>query len=89
MWRRYFTVVFAEKGPASTTDLAPVQPYRTAADWDRYIELLAPILSSRRPRMARSRGVIPRFARPGYSWMDRDFQQQELKPLPRGESRAA
>jgi SAM-dependent methyltransferase len=85
MWWRYFTVVFAEKGPASTTDLAPVQqPYRTAADWDRHIALLAPILSSRRPHVARSRGVIPRFARRGYSWMDQDFQPQELKPsLPR------
>jgi SAM-dependent methyltransferase len=85
MWWRYFTVVFAEKGPASTTDLSPVQqPYRSSADWDRHIALLAPINSSGRPHMARSRGVIPRMARRGYTWMDRDFRPREVAPsLPR------
>jgi SAM-dependent methyltransferase len=85
MWWRYFTVVFAEKGPASTSELSPVQqPYRSVVDWDRYVALLAPINSSARPHMARSRGIIPRLARRGYTWMDRDFQPREVTPsLPR------
>jgi SAM-dependent methyltransferase len=48
-------VVFAEKGPNSTTDVCPSQGhYRSKADWRTYRQQLAAIKSNPRPHILRS-----------------------------------
>jgi hypothetical protein len=86
MWWGYYTLVFAEKGPASTTECVPTQQtYRSAEEWTRYAAQLSAINRSRRPHLARSVGMLlPRLARRGFSWMDKKFEPRSLKPsLPR------
>ena len=86
MWWSYYTLVFAEKAPASTTDCIPTQQtYRSAEEWARYAAQLSAINRSRRPHLARSVGMLlPRLARRGFSWMDKKFEPRSLKPsLPR------
>jgi SAM-dependent methyltransferase len=82
----YYTLVFAEKGPASTTECAPVQhPYRSPDEWTRYEARLAAINRSPRPHLARSVGMLlPRLSRRGFKWMDKTFKPRSLRPsLPR------
>jgi hypothetical protein len=70
-----FVVVLAEKGATSTTDRSPVQQhYRSAANWVEYADRLRPMLTSRRPHLARSSGELF-VASPtaGYVWVDRNF----------------
>ena len=44
MWWSYYTLVFAEKGPASTTERVPTQQtYRSAEEWTRYVAQLSAI----------------------------------------------
>lgn len=86
IWWRYYTVVFAEKGPASTFDLTPEQlPYRSAENWGRYLSQLSTINSSQRPHLVRSVGALPpRLARREYKWINKRFEPKVLKPsLPR------
>jgi hypothetical protein len=80
----YYTLVFAEKGPASTTESAPVQhPYRSADEWTRYEARLSAINRSPRPHLARSVGMLlPRLVRRGFKWMDKTFQPRSLRPSP-------
>ena len=85
-WLRYYTVVFAEKGATSTSELTPEQmPYRSTANWERYGAQLAIIHRSARPHLARSVGMLPpRLARRGYKWIDNRFQAKTIRPsLPR------
>ena len=57
MWWSYYTLVFAEKGPASTTERVPTQQtYRSAAEWTRYVMQLSAINHSQRPHLACGRG---------------------------------
>lgn len=81
-WLRYYTVVFAEKGAASISELAPEQaPYRSAANWERYAAQLSIVHRSPRPHLARSVGMLrPRLARRGYKWIDNRFQAKTIKP---------
>lgn len=86
LWWRYFTMVFAEKASASTTDLVPQQlHYRSAEAWARYAAQLSDMNRSERPHLARSVGTLyPRLSRRGFRWMDSSFQPRVLKPsLPR------
>lgn len=86
MWWDYYTLVFAEKGPASTTECAPTQhPYRSPEQWRGYEAQLSAINRSRRPHLARSVGtLLPRLARRGFRWMDKKFEPRSLRPsLPR------
>ena len=86
MWWSYYTLVFAEKGPASTTERIPTQQnYRSAEGWTRYVAQLSAINRSPRPHLARSVGMLlPRLARRGYSWMDKKFEPRPRRPsLPR------
>jgi len=84
MWWSYYTLVFAEKGPASTTERVPTQQtYRSAAEWTRYVMQISAINHSQRPHLARSVGtLLPRLARRGYSWMDKRFVPRPLRPSP-------
>ena len=87
----YYTLVFAEKSAASTTDRAPIQnDYRSAVEWTRYVAQLSEINRSPRPHLARSIGcLIPRVARRGFQWMDNNFSARPLRPsLPRQVLRA-
>jgi hypothetical protein len=91
MWWNYYTLVFAEKGPASTSDRVPTQhPYRSAEQWDRYSAQLSKMSRSSRPHLARSIGMLlPRLSRRGYVWMDKNFQARPLRAsLPRRIARA-
>jgi hypothetical protein len=91
MWWGYYTLVFAEKGPASTTECVPTQQtYRSPEEWTRYAAQLSVVNRSRRPHLARSAGMLlPRLARRGFSWMDKKFEPRSLKPsLPRQMLRA-
>ena len=86
MWWSYYTLVFAEKGPASTTERTPTQQtYRSAEEWTRYVAQLSAMNRSPRPHLARSVGtLLPRLARRGFSWMDKRFEPRPLRPsLPR------
>ena len=50
-------LIFAEKGPTSTSDLCPVQQdYRSAEDWEIYSRNLAVMQQSKRPHLLRSNG---------------------------------
>jgi len=87
----YYTLVFAEKSAASTTDRAPTQnTYRSAEEWTRYLAQLSTINRSPRPHLARSIGrLIPRVARRGFQWMDANFNVRPVRPsLPRQVLRA-
>ena len=86
MWWSYYTLVFAEKGSASSTERVPTQQtYRSAEEWTRYVAQLSAMNRSPRPHLARSIGMLfPRLARRGYSWMDKTFEPRPLRPsLPR------
>lgn len=84
MWWSYYTLVFAEKGPASTTERIPTQQtYRSAEEWTRYVAQLSAINRSTRPHLARSVGtLLPRLARRGYSWMDREIRAAAATTIP-------
>src|SRR5262249_28318074 len=86
MWWSYYTLVFAEKGQTSTTHRAPTQhPYRSPEQWERYSVQLSAMNHSPRPHLARSVGMLlPRLARRGFRWVDKDFQTKTLRiSLPR------
>ena len=84
MWLGYYTVVFAEKGSASSTERAPTQhPYRSADEWTRYEARLSAINRSPRPHLTRSVGMLlPRLSRRGFKWMDKTFKPRSLRPSP-------
>ena len=73
------TIVMAEKGSASTSQVKPVQQhYRSEADWTRYIENLRTIKSSPRPHIARSLADIRFFdVKGGHLFMASDFTARD------------
>ena len=86
MWLGYYTLVFAEKGPASTTERAPTQQqYRSTEGWTRYEAMLSGYNQSPRPHLTRSVEMLfPRLSRRGSSWMDKEFKPRPRRPsLPR------
>ena len=72
-------IVFAEKGPDSTTDLLPTQAlYRSAADWQVYRDNVRRIKSNPRPHLVRSRSEMNFFdVLGGYLFMGSDYQAVE------------
>ena len=80
----YYTLVFAEKGPASTTECAPVQhPYRSPDEWTRYEARLSAINRSPRPHLARSVGMLlPRLSRRGFQVDGQDIQAAVAAAVP-------
>jgi hypothetical protein len=74
------TVVFAEKGAASTEDCLPnQQDYRSPEDWATYRTNLSVMLASRRPHLARSTAAqffidIER----GHHYVDTEFVEHDL-----------
>lgn len=73
--RMMATVVLAEKGPNSSSDVMPSQQhYRSAAEWEAYRQNLAPIKRNTRPHLARTNGDIDFFdIRGGHLFMDSNF----------------
>ena len=73
------TIVLAEKGANSTTDLSPVQQhYRSSADWAIYRENLAAMRGSRRPHLVRSMGDISFFeVLGGHLFVADDFTERD------------
>jgi SAM-dependent methyltransferase len=65
------TLIFAEKGEDSTTDIYPVQQdYRSDSDWEIYLDNLKRVQASKRPHLIRSTG--PRLS--GNLRIDENYQ---------------
>jgi hypothetical protein len=73
------TIVFAEKGPQSTSHATPVQQqYRSSADWQRYRENLQLIIKSPRPHIVRSLGDMSLSdVRGGHLFIANDFSARD------------
>jgi SAM-dependent methyltransferase len=70
------TLVFAEKGAASTDERLPIQQdYRSAEDWDVYNANVARMLRSKRPHLmcSRSEQFLTQPA-PGHCYIDMNYQ---------------
>lgn len=69
------TIIFAEKGPKSTTDVFPVQQdYRSARDWNHYCNNLIALVNSDRPHLVRSRSDLFLFGLSGgHMFVDENF----------------
>src|SRR5262245_7537138 len=69
------TLVLAEKGEHSTSEIAPIQQhYRSANDWEQYRGALQRMKLNSRPRIARSRGDIMFFdVKGGHLFMDTGY----------------
>lgn len=82
LWRRPCTVVFAEKSATSISVATPIQAhYSSDVVWNNYLRNLEVIRNSTRPHLARSTGLLlPRLARPIYSWIDQNFMPRRLRP---------
>jgi hypothetical protein len=77
--RMMMTVVFAEKGSQSTSDITPTQQhYRSAADWIKYRENLRSMQKSSRPHLIRTLGDISFFdVRAGHLFVASDFTARD------------
>lgn len=73
--RIMYTIVLAEKGPESTSNISPSQQqYRSDAEWARYRENLHRIRLNPRPHLARTQGDITfTDVRAGHLFMTSDF----------------
>jgi hypothetical protein len=73
------TLVFAEKGSNSTSNVMPSQQhYRSAAEWETYRRNLVPIKSNTRPHLARTNGNLDYFdVRGGHLFMDHMFTARD------------
>jgi hypothetical protein len=74
------TLVIAEKGLASTSELVPAQQhYRSHADWSRYRESLRAMSRDARPHSVRSLGDISFFfdVKSGHLFMANDFTARD------------
>ena len=79
------TLVFAEKGPDSTTDRLPnQQDYRSQEEWDVFCRNLAVMQRSRRPHLARSH--VPQFftepAAGGHLFIEQNFTARSPEAVP-------
>jgi hypothetical protein len=73
------TVVIAEKGPNSTSDVAPAQQqYRSEAQWDTYRRNLRLIKNSKRPHLVATGGDMNFFdVKSGHLFMKDDFTARD------------
>jgi len=78
------TIVFAQKGPDSTTDVSPIQqPYRSASDWEIYRGSLRKMQRSARHHLVRTLGELQfREGTGGYLIMAEDFSTLDRLPEP-------
>jgi len=89
------TIVIAEKGTNSTSDLMPSQQqYRSALEWESYRRNLRHMKSSTRPHLVRTKGYIDLFdIRGGHLFMAEDFTARdpstEIRKLERASTRTA
>jgi len=73
------TIVIAEKGPRSTSEVVPTQQhYRSDAEWTRYRQNLLAMSRDSRPHSVRSLGDISFFdVRSGHLFMANDFTARD------------
>lgn len=73
-------IVFAEKGPSSTSDVFPVQQdYRSNEDWDVYCRNLAVMQRSERPQLLRSNcDLFIAGVANGHKYIDRNFKALDV-----------
>lgn len=73
------TIVIAEKGPRSTSNVMPSQQhYRSASDWEKYRSNVRSMASSKRPHLVRTNGEITFFdVRGGHLFMANDFTARD------------
>jgi hypothetical protein len=78
------TIVFAEKGPDSTTDLSPIQqPYRSVHDWGVYRRNLRKMQGRGRHHLVRTLGeLLFRNGTGGYLIVANDFSVLHSLPEP-------
>src|SRR5262245_45050206 len=73
------TIVLAEKGEDSTSEIAPIQQhYRSPSEWEQYRGVLQRMKFNPRPHIARSRGDILFFdVKGGHLFMDTSYAAQD------------
>lgn len=78
--RMMCSIVFAEKGPSSTSNTLPSQQhYRSAAEWKTYRSNLAAMKTNKRPHIIRTSGEIDfTDVRGGYLFMSDDFTARDI-----------
>lgn len=90
--RAMLTMVFAEKGSESTSNISPSQQhYRSNDEWALYRENLRRIRLNPRPHLARTRGHITLTdVKAGHLFMANDFEARdpliEIRRLPTNDS---
>jgi hypothetical protein len=73
------TLVLAEKGERSTSDVSPTQQhYRSQEEWERYRQALRQMKANPRPHVTRSKGDIAFFdVKGGHLFMDASYIAQD------------